>query len=304
MPRLGPELTLSPVPNSSDIPLVVFLNAVVELTKFRIAVASTLSAVTGYLVFSRAVGLGLVTTFLGVLLLAMGACALNQFQDRDIDARMERTRRRPIPAGTVRPITALAIATLLIAGGFLVLCLTHNTTAGLIGLLACAWYNGVYTYLKRVWAFAVVPGALIGALPPAIGWTAAGGEPLDPHVLALCFFFFIWQVPHFWLLLFFFGNDCTKAGLPSLTELFGPHRLASLTLIWMLATAASSLLLPVYRLTSSSWTSLGLVACSLLLVWEARKLRSFQLRSLRLAFRSINLYALCVMALLVADALL
>jgi protoheme IX farnesyltransferase len=306
MPRLGPELTLSSVPSSSDIPLVLFLNAVVELTKFRIAVASTLSAMTGYLVFSRAGGLGLVTTFLGVLLLAMGACALNQFQDRDIDARMERTRRRPIPAGAMKPITALAIATLLIAGGFLLLCLVHNTAAALIGLLASAWYNGVYTYLKRVWALAVVPGALIGALPPAIGWTAGGGEPLDPHVLALCFFFFIWQVPHFWLLLFFFVNDYREAGLPSLTELFGPHRLASLTFIWMLATAASSLLLPVYRLTSSSWASLGLVACSLWLVWEATKLLrgSFQLRSLRLVFRSINLYALCVMALLVADALL
>ena len=306
MPRLGPELTLSSVPSPSDIPLVRFLNAGLELTKFRIAAASTLSAVTGYVVFSRAVGHGLVTTFLGVLFLAMGACALNQFQDRDIDARMERTRGRPIPAGTVKPVNALAIATLLGAGGFLVLWLAHSAAAALIGLLAAAWYNGVYTYLKRVWAFAVVPGALIGALPPAIGWTAGGGEPLDPHVLALCFFFFIWQVPHFWLLLSFFGNDYKEAGLPSLKELLGPHRLASLIFIWMLATAASSLLLPVYRLTSSSWTSLGLVACSLWLVWEATKLLrgSYQLRSLRRAFGSINLYALCVMTLLVADALL
>jgi protoheme IX farnesyltransferase len=306
MPRLGPELTLSSRPSSSDIPLAHYLNVVVELTKFRIAAASTLSALTGYLVFTRAVRPGLVTTFLGVLLLAMGACALNQFQDRDIDARMERTRRRPIPAGAVKPITALALAALLIMGGFLLLCLVHSAATALIGLLAGAWYNGVYTYLKRVWAFAVVPGALIGALPPAIGWTAGGGRPLDPHVLALCFFFFIWQVPHFWLLLFSFGKDHRQAGLPSLTEFFSPRRLAGLTFIWMLATAASGLLLPVYRLTSSPWVSLGLVACGLWLVWEAVGLLrgSFQFRSLRLAFRSINLYALCVMALLVVDALL
>jgi protoheme IX farnesyltransferase len=284
----------------------ISLRVAMELTKFWIAFLSSLSAATGYVVFSHRVNLGLATGFLGVLLLAMGACAMNEFQDRDIDARMERTRRRPIPAGTVKPVTAVAAAALLAAGGFLLLLWAHNLAAALIGLLAIVWYNGVYTYLKRVWAFAVVPGALIGALPPAIGWVAAGGEPLNPQVFALCFFFFIWQVPHFWLLLFKFGNDYSKAGLPSLTELFSPHRLASLTFVWMLATAASSLLLPIYRLTSSSWTSLGLVVCGLWLAWGATKLVRGRLEPQipRLAFRRINLYALCVMALLMADALL
>jgi protoheme IX farnesyltransferase len=277
-----------------------------ELTKFWVAFVASLTAATGYVVFCHRVKLDLVTLFLGVLLLAMGACALNELQDMDIDGRMERTRRRPIPAGVVKPLAALATAALLIAGGFLLIWRAHNLTAALIGLLAIVWYNGVYTYLKRGWAFAVVPGALIGALPPAIGWAAAGGDPLASQVLALCFFFFLWQVPHFWLLLLMFGSDYSKAGLPSLTELFSLQRLASLTFIWMLATAASSLLLPIYRLTSSPWTSLALVVCGVWLVWGATKLLRGRLepQAPRRVFRRINLYALCVMALLMADALL
>ena len=284
----------------------ISLYVVMELTKFRIAIVSTLSAATGYVVFGQRVNPGLGKVFLGVLLLAMGACTLNQFQDRDIDGRMERTRRRPIPEGVVKPGTAFALAVLLVWGGFLLLWLAHNLAAALIGLFPVVWYNGVYTYVKRLWAFAVVPGALIGALPPAIGWTAAGGKPLDPQLLALSFFLFIWQLPHFWLLLLVFAGDYEKADLPSLTKLFSVRQLASLTFIWILATSVSSLLLPVYRLTSSPWVGLSLVACGLWLVWEDSRLfrGSSDPRFLRVVSRSLNLYVLGVMALLAADAVL
>lgn len=282
------------------------LHLLFELTKFRIAALSTLSGAIGYVVFCRTVNYGTFTASLGLLLLAMGACAMNQFQDRDLDARMNRTCRRPIPAGSIRPGTAFIIAAALDTGGFLLLWLVHNLPAALIGLFAVALYNGIYTYLKRVSAFAVVPGALIGALPPVIGWTAGGGAPLDPRVLALVFFFFIWQVPHFWLLLFKFGDDYRGAGLPSLTAVFSARQLANLTFIWMLATAVSSLLLPVYLLTTSPWVSLGLLSSGLWLAWEAWKLPQRSLRALAVpaVFRAINLYALFVMVLLVADVVL
>jgi len=278
----------------------------VELTKLRIAIVSTLSAATGYVVFRRAMDTGILTSCLGVLLLAMGACAMNEFQDRDLDARMARTRHRPIPGGAMKPGTALAVAMLLAIGGFLVLWRVHNLAAALIGLLAIAWYNGVYTYLKRAWAFAVVPGALIGALPPFIGWTAGGGDPLDTRVLGLAFFFFIWQVPHFWLLLFAHGSDYEEAGLPSLTRLLSRRQLASLTFIWMLATLASSFLLTLYGLVHSAWVNVGLVACGLWLAWRATGLLRghSQERLFSPAFHSINFYALLVMALLVVDAML
>jgi len=281
--------------------------ALADLTKLRIAALSTLSASTGYIVFCRKLNPGLLTVSLGVLLLAMGACALNQFQDREFDARMERTRGRPIPAGTVTAAAALVIAGFLILAGCLLLWLCHNRETALLGLCALACYNVGYTCLKRVSAFAAVPGAVTGALPPVMGWTAAGGSPVDPHILALCFFFFVWQVPHFWLLLLAHGQDYQRAGLPSLTSLFSARQVSSLTFIWMLTAFSSSLLLSIYRLTVSPWINYGLLACGLWLAWKAAGLlRRGNSRTAHAppAFRSINLYVLSVMALLVLDAVL
>jgi protoheme IX farnesyltransferase len=277
-----------------------------KLTKLRIALLATLSAAAGYLVCRQMPDLGIITASLGVLLLAMSACAINQVQDREIDARMERTCRRPVVTGAIRPATALAFAAILAAAGLPLLWLLHNSAAALLGLLAVAWYNGFYTYVKRISAVAVLPGALVGALPPVIGWAAAGGNPLDPRVLALAFFFFIWQVPHFWLLLAAFGGDFARAGLPALTEVFSVRQFARLLSIWMLTAAVSGLLLPMYLLTSSPWVSLGMVVTGFWLAWQAWKvLRGRQgSTSHRPAFRAINLYALCVMALLAADVLL
>ena len=283
-----------------------WLHSFADLTKFRIVLLSTLSTLTGYLVFARRVDAGVLTSSLGVLLTAMGASVLNQFQDRDLDGRMSRTKGRPIPTGILHPYVALLIAVFLIASGSLLLWVRHNQMAALIALGAVAWYNLLYTYLKRIWAFAVVPGAVIGALPPVIGWTAAGGSPLAPHILGLAFFFFMWQVPHFWLLLFRYGEDYTRAGLPSLTTLFSTRQLVRLTSAWVLSTGATSLLLPLFLLGSSPWIVAGLILSGLWLMWEAVRLMQPARHSgfCQNPFRWINLYALMVMCLLITDALL
>lgn len=282
------------------------IRILLELTKFPIAALSTLTAITGHIVFKRTLVPGLLSTCLGVLLVALGACALNQWQDRDLDARMERTRDRPLPAGRLHPRVALVTAALLLLGGFGLLAGLHGLSAALLAALAVAWYNGLYTYLKRVSAFAVVPGAVIGALPPVIGWTAAGGEPLDPHVLSLAFFFFLWQVPHFWLLLLVHGDDYRRAGLPSLTMVLSQAQLGRLTFTWMVGTAASSLLLRVYGLVASPYVALGIAVAGLWLIWRGAflvKLRG-DMYSVRIAFGGINLYAVGIMGLLVLDALM
>ena len=162
-----------------------------RLTKFPIAAVSILSAATGFVTAIRGWSWGLLPACLGTLLMAMGACALNEWQERDLDARMPRTRERPIPSGAVSPGRALALGAIhVLAGGGVIWGLCGPVPVG-FGGLAVLWYNGVYTPLKRLTAFAVVPGALIGALPPAIGWTAAGGSAGDLRLLALAFFFFI-----------------------------------------------------------------------------------------------------------------
>ena len=280
--------------------------SLLELVKFRISVASTFTAAAGYIAFRRGADLGLATTLLGILLLAMGSCALNEVQEREHDARMERTRHRPLPRGTFSPAQATALALGLAAAGFLLLLLAHNLAAALLGALAMLWYNGFYTPLKRVSAFAVVPGAVIGALPPAIGWCAAGGALRDPGVLALAFVFFIWQVPHFWLLVGLHHDGYEGAGFPTLMTLFGKTRLARLTFTWTCGTAAACALLPVFRIVQSAPPLALLAAAALWLVATGLPLlrRDIDIPGYRRAFMNINLFALALTGAVIWDAFL
>jgi protoheme IX farnesyltransferase len=276
-----------------------------ELTKLRISAASTFTAAAGYVAFRRGADAGLATALLGILLLALGASALNEIQERHLDARMERTRMRPLPRGVFTPATATAIALGLAVAGFLVLLGAHNLTTALLGALAMLWYNGLYTPLKRVSAFAVVPGSLIGALPPAIGWTAAGGHPLDPSILALAFVFFIWQVPHFWLLVCLHAEGYEGAGFPTLMSVFGARRLSRLIFTWICGTAAACAMLPAFRVTLSlpaqlllAGAAVGLVLASAMLLEPEGDASRF-----RRAFMRINVFALLVTAAVIFDPL-
>lgn len=277
-----------------------------KLTKLRIAVLSALSGATGFVVFRRGFDAELPTAFAGVLILAMGACALNEFQDRDLDGQMKRTRNRPLPCGAVSPAAALALSLILVGTGLVVLGLCHNAAAAGIGLAAAVWYNGMYTYLKRVWAFAAIPGALVGAAPPVLGWVAAGGYLLDLHIGALAFFFFIWQMPHFWLLLLDSRDDYSRARLPTLTGVFSARQLAGCTFIWISATSVSSLLLPMYQLAKSPRAIVGLILLGGWLVAEATKLlrKRGENEVYSRLFHAINYYILLVMALLAIDPIL
>ncbi|MFQ6672613.1 MAG: protoheme IX farnesyltransferase [Candidatus Tectimicrobiota bacterium] len=276
-----------------------------ELGKGRIALLAALSTATGYLLAAERLSLGILAPTVGLFLLACGASAINQYQEREIDALMQRTRGRPLPTGRVTPHQALTVALGSMLAGSLILWLGSGVPALALGLFAAFWYNGVYVHLKRVSPFAAVPGAVIGAIPPAVGWVAAGGWLFDPKILALCFFFFIWQVPHFWLLLLSYGKDYERAGLPSLTGLFSASQLAQITFVWILATAVTCLLIPLFGTVRTTLINLSLLGATVWLVWNAT--RFIQARgerlSFRCAFREINLYALVVISLLSLDKL-
>ncbi|MGQ9590491.1 MAG: UbiA family prenyltransferase, partial [Planctomycetota bacterium] len=163
----------------------------------------------------------------------------------------------------------------------------------------------VYTYGKRVWAFAAVPGALVGAIPPAVGWTAAGGSLADGGVLALALFFFLWQVPHFWFLLLAFARDYDAAGLPSPVERVGEEALVRLASVWSLSAAGSSLLLRAFGAVASPEGALLLLLAGA--AFAAGSLGALRTgggeASLRRAFSRANAYAAAVLAIVVLDAL-
>ena len=269
-----------------------------QLTKLPISLVATLTAVTGFLACRRALNGCLLLTFLGTLLLAMAASALNEVQERNLDARMERTRLRPIPRGAVSPRAGALIALGLGLLGFLLL---RSAGGGwrpaLLGLLALGWYNGLYTPMKRFSSFAVVPGSLIGALPPAMGWTAAGGSLAAPSILALCLLFFLWQVPHFWLLSLLHREGYEKAGFPTLARYFDETQILRLIFTWTCATVAACGLLATFHTVTRPYSIVLLAAASLwLLARFALLLRPHQgPPQFRRAFMDINRYALAIM---------
>ncbi|MFZ0391098.1 MAG: protoheme IX farnesyltransferase [Calditrichia bacterium] len=276
-----------------------------ELGKFRIAQLVTLSTATGYILASGRFSLHMLIPMAGILLLALGSGALNQYQERARDAKMPRTCNRPIPSRRISPRGALVISFGLMLAGAVVLYSGTNPTALILGLLTAVWYNGVYTNLKKITPLAVIPGSLIGSLPPMVGWVSAGGYVFSPVVLALAFFFFIWQIPHFWLLLLNFGQDYEKAGYPSLTAMMDRGQLGRLTFMWIVATAAAIIILPVFGLAQSVVIFFLLfISAAALVYFSLSLIRSSGQGSFRLAFRSINFFILLVMVLITIDRLI
>ncbi len=217
------------------------------LLKLRITVASTVTTGVGYVMARGQFDLNMVPVMFGILLQACGAAALNQVQDARLDGLMERTAGRPIPAGRISRAGAAVFAVALLLAGSALLWLSGPVPA-LLGLAAAVVYNGIYTPLKRVTPFAALPGSLIGALPPVVGWSAAGGYLSDPAIHLVAFFFFIWQIPHFWLLLLFYSRDYVAGGLPSLFDRFDRRQIVKLTFMWIAALCVAALLLPTVRL--------------------------------------------------------
>jgi len=281
------------------------LNILFELTKIRITSFVALTTALGFIIAAGEINSNLILPVIGILLLACGSAAINHYQERKTDAMMDRTKRRPIPSGKISPLNALIIALSLLVTGSVILFFAAGLLALSLGLLNLVWYNGIYTPLKRVNALAIIPGSLVGAIPPAVGWVAAGGYIFDPQIIIISFFFFIWQIPHFWLLLLIFGNDYKKAGFPTLTEIFNPNQLARITFIWIISTAVTSLLIPLFGVVKYPAVEYFLFAAGIWLTWNSFKLLKTSGRMpFGFAFREINIFALLVVIILSLDKLI
>jgi protoheme IX farnesyltransferase len=285
---------------------MIRLKQYIKLCKINLSLFSSLSAVTGFMLVRPALTTEIVSTAAGVFLLACGSCALNQYQERRTDALMDRTKNRPIPSGKIKPLHALYFSLSILIAGSLILFSTGSPTAFLLGVCAVMFYNGVYTALKKKTAFASVPCAVIGAIPPAIGWAAGGGRFPDHQISAVCFLFYIWQIAHFWLLFLSHGDDYKKAGLPSLTDVFSQEQLVRIVFIWTLATAAACMLTPLYGLMTSRVANLLLIPVTVWLLWNGVKLirGTGNKITYHFAFNRMNIYILLVMLLLNMDKMI
>jgi protoheme IX farnesyltransferase len=283
-----------------------WVHLVLHLGKIKISLLATLSTATGYLLATGTITIHMLVPSAAVFLLACGSCALNQYQEREIDQRMERTKSRPIPSGRLNPETALCISIGWISSGALILLFGAGDLPLALGLFAVLWYNLIYTPLKQKTAFAAVPGALVGAIPPVLGWVTGGGRILDPRIGGVALFFFIWQVPHFWLLLLDSSKDYENARLPSITQLFSTRQIKRIIFIWFLSTGVSALTIPSFGLIHFRSVSFFLLAATSWFIWEAIQFFRSSPRTftLRIAFMRLNAYALAVLLLLSIDRFL
>lgn len=277
-----------------------------QLGKVKITMAVTVSTLTGYLLARGTIDTNAILPALGIFLLACGSSAINHYQERDMDARMTRTKSRPIPAGKISPMGAMMVALAYSVSGSVLLFLGSGFLGLQLGLLALIWYNAIYTPLKRKTAFAVIPGAVIGAIPPVVGWVAGGGKVLDPQALILGFYFFIWQVPHFWLLTLYLHKDYEEAGYPTLQKLFTDTQIKHITFVWIMATAITALLLPLYGLITTTFFIILLFAISILAVTSFRDMLLDRAKpfNTRRSFLKINVYFLLVIVVVWLDRLL
>ena len=284
---------------------MISFHSLFALIRLRISLAVTFSALTAAIVYQGTPSFSTAWPILGIFLLASGASALNQYQEWPYDERMKRTMSRPLPSRQLNTIQALRIAAAFIIAGLLILLYKSTGTCFALSLVNILWYNGVYTYLKRKTAFAVVPGAITGAIPVFMGWTAAGGEIGDPIALFMAFFIFIWQMPHFWLLIMKYGHEYKEAGFPVLTSIFTLLQMKILVAGWILAASLASMMFGYFGILQYPFLVYGILLLNLvlfMLIFTQLFLRPLIIY--RLIFITANIFMLLVMLALITDRLL
>jgi len=248
---------------------------------------------------------------LAVAAIALGsgaAGAINMWYERDLDALMERTRQRPLPAGRVAPDDALGLGVLLSIFSVLLMSLATNFVAAALLAAAILFYVFVYTiWLKRRTPQNIVIGGAAGAFPPMIGWAAATGD-VSAVGLSLFLLIFLWTPPHFWALALYRSDDYRRAGVPMLPVVAGPRetkkQMLLYTLILMPVALAPTLLGAVGWLygTVALAFSLGFIAQAVV-VWRAADDRRGHAAARRM-FRFSLLYLAVLFAALPLDRLL
>lgn len=277
-----------------------------ELSKIKITAFVTITTVLGYVLASGKLDVNVILPAIGLLLVACGSAVINHIQERKTDALMDRTKNRPLPSGRISVKNAVVISLLFLIFGFILLMTTGGLLAASLALLNLVWYNIIYTPLKKKNPMAIIPGSLVGAIPPAVGWVCGGGNILDPRIAIISFFFFIWQIPHFWLLLLVLTKDYEKAGFPTLSKFFSEEQLSRITFMWITATVVTSFLIPLFGVVKNPLIIVPILIAGIWLTFHASRLlkNSMGKKIFRFAFRDINLWAIIVVILLSLDQLI
>lgn len=279
-----------------------FLVTVARLSKVGISISVAFSTFIGYLISNQQLDRGIISPTLGVFFLALAASAINQIQEHETDSLMPRTSSRPLVSGDISILTASFVAFFFAISGFSILLVYNGLLPALLGLFNLLWYNLVYTPLKFKTAFAAVPGGLVGAIPPVIGWLSGGGYIFHYSAISLAIFFFIGQIPHFWLIITRYSIEYNMAGIKSITDKFNQSQLRRLIYAWVAATSICGNLLIFFIDIYYTLNLILIVLFSTLLLiyftlWYVAKING----TIKTPFILLNAYYLAVMMVILFD---
>lgn len=289
--------------NESPVAVRGWLSVFFDLIKIRLTSLVLLTALVGFFLGWRGpMNYGLMlNALLGTGLVAAGASAFNQLLERDHDARMRRTENRPLPSGRLQPNTVLALGGALTAAGLIWLALTVNLLTSVLGSLTWACYVCVYTPLKRITPLNTTVGAIPGALPPLMGWTAARGE-ISVGGWSLFAILFFWQLPHFLAIAWMYRDDYARAGFAMLPVVDpGGERTGRQAVSHTLGLLPVSLCPSLFQLTGVVYF-VGALGLSLGFLWFAIQFsRDLSLRRAQQLFYVSITYLPLLLALMVMD---
>jgi len=275
----------------------MFLENLIKLAKVRISISITFTALIGYILYINVLDIRILYLFISVFILTSGSAALNQFQEIEIDSKMDRTKKRPIVVGNISPYSALLISVILIALGTVLLAYLFSFATALVGLSAVIMYNVIYTPLKKITFISVIAGAIVGAIPPYIGWVAGGGSLENLYIFKIAFFLFMWQMPHFWILNILLDKEYKNAGIVTLSRWLNDYQMIRVTYFWILILVFSSLLL----WGGTDFYFLLTLGLSIYLLYDSRLIFSLERKHLKKIFMRINIYVLVILLLLVLE---
>ena len=227
--------------------LPALVDGLLHAIKLPVCLMAGMSAVLGHVLFLSRFADGALLVFGGVFLLATGGCCFNILQEREIDINYDRTRSRSRSIGILSPALLIAFACLNCLIGVLLLAWCGlGPEPPILGVISLVLYNAVYTPLKKVSCFALIPGGVAGALPPVIGWTAGGGSLLEPLPVLVFVLFFLWQIPHFSLILLTHADDYRLQGVfKNLATSLSEQEIKRITAVWLFSLGTCVLCLTV-----------------------------------------------------------
>lgn len=275
-----------------------------ELAKPRILSMVLVTTTIGFFLAARGIHPlpTLLVTLLGVGCATGGSAALNNYLERDVDAKMERTRHRALPSGTITPANALGFGIILVLIGLVALIWAVNLLTAFLVLLASFLYVLVYTPMKRLTWLNTTFGAIPGAIPPMCGWAAAHGR-LDPGAWVLFLILFAWQHPHFYAIAWMFRDDYRNAGFKML-PVVDPSGVSTFrqTVLFAVLLIGVSVLPTIIGMTGRIYCIGALVMGVALLVVSALFTRSKSFLDARRLLKASVVYLPLLLFLIIVDA--